>query len=286
MNGCLKTDNLAELELIAAEIRKSALDMVYRASSGHIGGSFSMCELLAALYFNELRIDHNCPADKNRDRFVLSKGHCTPALYSALALRGYFPKEELLGFRDIDSHLSGHAEMRHVKGVDMSTGSLGQGLSAAVGMALAGRIDKSDYRVYAVLGDGELQEGQIWEASMAAGNFALSNLCAIVDNNNIQIDGTVDEIMSPYPIDEKFAAFGWNVICCKGHDIADILSAFDKARACKDKPSVIIASTIKGKGVSFMENSCAWHGNNPNEEQYNIAAAELSDAADKAREAL
>ena len=248
--------------------------MVYRATSGHLGGSFSICELLAVLYFHEMRIDPAAPAEPDRDRFVLSKGHCTPALYSALAFRGYFPQEELKSFRRLDGHMSGHAEMHYVKGVDMSTGSLGQGISAAVGMALAGKLDSKDYRVYAVLGDGEIQEGQVWEAAMAAGNFGLDNLCAIVDNN-IQIDGTIEEIMSPYPIDRKFEDFGWNVVHCDGHDAADIAKAFDAARACKGKPTMVIAHTVKGKGVSFMENSAEWHGNDPNTEQYLRAAAEL-----------
>lgn len=266
-----------ELRLMAARIRRSALEMVYRATSGHLGGSLSLCEILAVLYFRELRVDPAAPRDPDRDRFVLSKGHCTPALYSALALRGYFPEEELRSFRRLDGHMSGHAEMHHVKGVDMSTGSLGQGISAAVGMALAGKLDKKDYRVYAALGDGEIQEGQVWEAAMSAAHFGLDNLCAIVDNNNIQIDGAVDEIMSPYPIDGKFQSFGWNPIHCDGHDVADITAAFAAARACKDKPSVIIAHTVKGKGVSFMENSAAWHGNDPDAQQYAAAARELDE---------
>ena len=222
-----------------------------------------------------MNIDPQKPHCPDRDRLGLSKGHCTPALYSALAARGYFPQEELSTFRDINSHLSGHAEMNHVKGVDMSTGSLGQGFSAAVGMALAGKLDKKDYRVYAILGDGEIQEGQIWEAAMAAGNYQLNNLCAIVDNNNIQIDGTIEEIMSPYPIDKKFEAFKFNVVTCDGHDMQSICRAFAEARKETEKPTVIIAKTIKGKGVSFMENNNEWHGNDPNTEQYLKAAAEL-----------
>ena len=278
MEALLSQKEIAQYNLTAAKIRRSALEMVYRATSGHIGGSFSLCEILAVLYFHEMRIDVSDPRWPDRDRLVLSKGHCTPALYSALALRGFFPVEELSQFRDIRYHMSGHAEMHHVKGVDMSTGSLGQGISAAVGMALAGKLDKKDYRVYAILGDGEIQEGQVWEAAMAAGNYHLDNLCAIVDNNNIQIDGTIEEIMSPYPIDKKFADFGWNVICCDGHDVSAIHDALEQAKACKGKPSVIVAKTVKGKGVSFMENSCAWHGNDPDAEQYAAAAAEL-DAA-------
>lgn len=275
MESCITAKETANLMLISARMRRSALEMVYRATSGHIGGSFSMCELMTALYFKEMNIDPQNPKWADRDRLVLSKGHCTPALYSALAMRGYFPMEELSTFRQIDSHLSGHPEMKYVKGVDMSTGSLGQGFSAAVGMALAGQLDQKDYRVYAILGDGEIQEGQIWEAAMAAGHYGLSNLCAIVDNNNIQIDGTIEEIMSPYPIDEKFAAFGFHVITCDGHDMVSICNALEEAKAEKDKPSVIIAKTVKGKGVSYMEHNNEWHGNDPNEEQYLIAAAEL-----------
>ena len=263
MENIITNKKAAELMLISARIRRSALEMVYRATSGHLGGSFSICELLTALYFNEMNIDPQKPHCPDRDRLVLSKGHCTPALYSALAARGYFPQEELSTFRDINSHLSGHAEMNHVKGVDMSTGSLGQGFSAAVGMALAGKLDKKDYRVYAILGDGEIQEGQIWEAAMAAGN------------NNIQIDGTIEEIMSPYPIDKKFEAFKFNVVTCDGHDMQSICRAFAEARKETEKPTVIIAKTIKGKGVSFMENNNEWHGNDPNTEQYLKAAAEL-----------
>lgn len=271
----LTAKKTAELALTAAEMRRSALEMVFRAGSGHIGGSLSMCEILSVLYFNEMNVRPDEPAWADRDRFVLSKGHCTPALYSALAMRGYFPAEDLSQFRNIRYHMSGHAEMRHVRGVDMSTGSLGQGISAAVGMALAARIDRKDYRVYAVLGDGELQEGQVWEAAMAAGNFRLGNLCAIVDNNNIQIDGTIEEIMSPYPIDRKFEDFGWNAVVCDGHDVCSIHEALEAAKTESDKPAVIIAKTVKGKGVSYMENNNEWHGNDPDREQYLKAAAEL-----------
>ena len=271
----MEAKKAARLSLLGAQARRSALEMVYRATSGHLGGSMSLCEILAVLYFDKMRIDPANPRDPDRDRFTLSKGHCTPALYSILAMRGFFPKELLSTFRDIDGHLSGHAEMHHVPGVDMSTGSLGQGISAAVGMALAGQVDKKDYRVYAALGDGELEEGQVWEAAMAAGNFHLDNLCAFVDNNNIQIDGTLEEIMSPYPIDKKFEAFGWHVEYCDGHDVNEIAVALEHAEAVKGKPTVIIAKTIKGKGVSFMENDKEWHGNDPNTEQYEKAAAEL-----------
>lgn len=268
----------AQLALVGAQARRSALEMVYRATSGHIGGSFSLCEILAVLYFDKMRVDPQDPKNPDRDRFVLSKGHCTPALYSILALRGFFPQELLKTFRDIDGHLSGHAEMRHVPGVDMSTGSLGQGISASVGMALAGKVDGKDYRVYAAVGDGEIEEGQVWEAAMSAGNFGLDNLCVFVDNNNIQIDGTIEEIMSPYPIDKKFEAFGWHVEYCDGHDVKSIGAALDAAAAFKGKPTVIIAKTIKGKGVSFMENDKEWHGNDPDTEHYELAAAELDEA--------
>ena len=271
----MEAKKAARLSLLGAQARRSALEMVYRATSGHLGGSMSLCEILAVLYFDKMRVDSANPGDPDRDRFVLSKGHCTPALYSILAMRGFFPEELLATFRDIDGHLSGHAEMHHVPGVDMSTGSLGQGISAAVGMALAGQVDKKDYRVYAALGDGELEEGQVWEAAMAAGNFHLDNLCAFVDNNNIQIDGTLEEIMSPNPIDKKFEAFGWHVEYCDGHDVSEIAAALEHAEAVKGKPTVIIAKTIKGKGVSFMENDKEWHGNDPNTEQYERAAAEL-----------
>ena len=278
MGNAFSDRDAAQARLAAARIRRSALEMVYRATSGHLGGSFSLCEILSVLYFYELRIDPARPDWPDRDRLVLSKGHCTPALYSALALRGFFPLEDLSQFRDIRYHMSGHAEMRHVRGVDMSTGSLGQGISAAVGMALAGKLDKKDYRVYAILGDGEIQEGQVWEAAMAAGNFGLDNLCAVVDNNNIQIDGTIEEIMSPYPIDKKFEDFGWNVLCCDGHDVKAVHAALEAAKTCVGKPTVIVAKTVKGKGVSFMENDCAWHGNDPDAAQYALAAAELDTA--------
>lgn len=278
----MKKEQAAQLKWIGAKARRSALEMVYRATSGHLGGSFSICELLSVLYFDRMKIDPKNPKDPDRDRFVLSKGHCTPALYSILAMRGYFPEADLKTFRNIDSFLSGHAEMKHVPGVDMSTGSLGQGLSVSVGMALAGKIDRKTYRVYAILGDGEIQEGQVWEAAMAAGNYGLDNLCVIIDNNNIQIDGTIEEIMSPYPIDKKFEAFGFHVIRCDGHDIESIDAALSEAENTKDRPSVVIAETVKGKGVSFMENNNEWHGNDPNKEQYEQAAAELDAAVEEA----
>ena len=267
-----------DLKRIAAQARCLAMDMVYRAASGHIGGSLSAMDILTELYFDQLRIDPAKPGDPDRDRFVLSKGHCTPALYPVLALRGYFPLERLQEFRRIDGNLSGHAEMKHVPGVDMSTGSLGQGLSTAVGMALAARLDQKDYRVYALMGDGEIEEGQIWEAAMAAAKYGLGNLCGIVDVNGLQIDGPTASVMPSEPLDEKFAAFGWNVVGCNGHDFDDLAQAFRAAKACSDKPTVILARTVKGKGVSFMENQAGWHGKAPNQEQYETAKAEL-DAA-------
>ena len=222
-----------ELAVIAAKIRLSALDAVYGAASGHIGGSLSATDLLTVLYFDKMNINPDEPQDPNRDRFVLSKGHCTPALYPTLALRGFFPVEELKMFRSIEGHMSGHAEMHHVKGVDMSTGSLGQGLSCAVGMAMAGKLDQKNYRVYAIMGDGEIEEGQIWEAAMAAAKFHLDNLCGIVDVNGLQIDGATADVMPSEPLDEKWASFGWNVIKCDGHDLCAISDALDQAACCK-----------------------------------------------------
>jgi transketolase len=232
-------------------------------------------DALTTLYFHTMRVDPNHPDDPDRDRFVLSKGHCTPALYPVLALRGYFPAEELSQFRSIDGHLSGHAEMRHVKGVDMSTGSLGQGISAAVGMALAGKLDGKSYRVYTVLGDGEIEEGQVWEAAMAAAKYKLSNLCAIVDVNGLQIDGKTADVMPSEPLDQKFAAFGWRVLKADGHDFESLIAALEDAKQDQGKPTVILARTVKGKGVSFMENDPGWHGKAPNAEQYQQAKAEL-----------
>lgn len=263
-----------KLLALSASIRLNALETVYRADSGHIGGSLSVIDILTILYFDKMNILPKNPHWEDRDRLVLSKGHCTPALYSVLAKRGYFPESELENFRDIDSMLSGHAEM-HVPGVDMSTGSLGQGLSAAVGMALNGQLDNKDYRVYAIVGDGELEEGQIWEAAMCAAHYKLSNLVAIVDNNNLQIDGTIEEIMSPYPIDQKFAAFGWNVMTVDGHDFAALEEALAQSQLVSDRPTAIIAKTVKGKGISFMENVVDWHGQTPDEGQYLIAKNEL-----------
>ena len=273
----MKTDK-RNLELMAAKARLSAVTMVYEAASGHPGGSLSCIDLLTALYFDEMRVSPDAPRADDRDRFVMSKGHCSPALYSVLALRGFFPEEELKMFRRIDGHLSGHVEMKHVPGVDMSTGSLGQGISAAVGMALAGKLGKKDYRVYSILGDGEVAEGQVWEAMLAANKYHLDNLCAIVDVNGLQIDGATKDVMPTEPLDEKFRAFGANVITADGHDFDSILDAFEKAKAAKGRPSVILAKTVKGKGVSFMENNAGWHGKAPNGEQYAQAKAELEAA--------
>lgn len=264
-----------QLAVTAARARLLGLDMVYKAASGHIGGSLSAMDLLTVLYNGVMRIDPARPDDPDRDRFVLSKGHCTPALYPTLALRGYFPVEELKQFRSIDGHMSGHAEMRHVKGVDMSTGSLGQGVSAAVGMALAGKIDGKDYRVYSLLGDGEIEEGQVWEAAMAASKYQLDNLCAVLDVNGLQIDGKTDDVMPSGPLDQKFEAFGWNVIPVNGHDYGALEDAFRQAEACKGKPTLLLAHTIKGKGIALMEGDYTWHGKAPNDEQYAQGRAEL-----------
>ena len=264
-----------ELKLVAAKARKLCVEAVYTASSGHPGGSLSSADIMTALYFSKMRVDPANPHWEDRDRFVLSKGHCSPALYAVLALKGFFPVEDVKTFRSIDGHMSGHAEMRKIKGIDMSTGSLGQGISAAVGMAMAGKLDKKDYRVYAILGDGEIEEGQVWEAAMAANKYKLDNLCAFVDVNGLQIDGPTCEVMPTEPIDEKFAAFGWNVIKIDGHNFDEILSALDAAEACKGKPTMILAKTVKGKGVSYMENNVNWHGAAPNKDQYEVAMAEL-----------
>lgn len=263
------------LALTAARIRSLSMDQVHDAASGHIGGSLSVADVMAVLYFHTLRVDPKKPEDPGRDRMVLSKGHTSPALYAALAMRGYFPVEELKLFRSIKGHLSGHPDMLCVPGVDMSTGSLGQGLSTAVGMALAGKLDGKDYRVYSVLGDGEIQEGQVWEAAMAAAKYHLDNLCALVDVNGLQIDGWTQDVMPAEPLDEKFRAFNWNVLKIDGHDLAAIADAFDAAARCEGKPTVILAQTVKGKGVSFMEHVAGWHGKAPNDEQYAVAHAEL-----------
>ena len=266
----------------ANEIRKGIVSSVHSAKAGHPGGSLSAADIFTYLYFEELRIDPKEPKKADRDRFVLSKGHTAPGLYSALAERGYFPKEDLLTLRHVGSYLQGHPDMKHIPGVDMSSGSLGQGISAAVGMAIAGKMDDADYRVYTLLGDGEIQEGQVWEASKLAASHKLDNLVVIVDNNNLQIDGTIEEVNSPYPIDKKFEAFNFHVIKIDGNDFDQIDAAFKEAKTVKGQPTAIIAKTVKGKGVSFMENQVGWHGKAPNDEEYKVAMEEL----EKAGEAL
>ena len=270
-----KINNIEELQEIAKKIRRGIIESVYSGKSGHPGGSLSIADIMAVLYFYEMNTNPENPKDDSRDRLVLSKGHCAPALYSALANRGFFDVEELQTLRNIESRLQGHPDMKKIPGVDMTTGSLGQGLSSANGMAMAGKLDNKDYRVYCILGDGEIEEGQIWEAAMASCKYKLDNLCVIVDNNNLQIDGTIEEVMSSYPIDEKFKSFGFQIINIDGHSIQEIKDAFDVARNIKGKPTCIIAKTVKGKGVSFMENQVGWHGKAPNEEQYMQAMEEL-----------
>ncbi len=269
--------NLEELQQKAKKIREDIIEEVYSAQSGHPGGSLSVADILTVLYFKEMNIQPENPNWEDRDRLVLSKGHCSPALYSCLANRGYFPVEDLKTFRNINSYLQGHPDKNKVPGVDMTTGSLGQGLSCANGMAIAGKMDQKDYRVYCILGDGEIEEGQIWEAAMAANKYKLDNLCVIVDNNNLQIDGTIEEVMSSYPIDEKFRSFGFQIINIDGHDIEEIIKAFEVAKNVKDKPTCIIAKTVKGKGVAFMENQAGWHGKAPNQEQYEEAVRRIKD---------
>lgn len=270
-------DNL-DLKKMAVEVRKGIVASVYSAKSGHPGGSLSAADIFTYLYFEEMNVDPKNPKGEGRDRFVLSKGHTAPGLYSALAQRGFFSVEDLKTLRHTGSYLQGHPDMKHIPGVDMSSGSLGQGVSAAVGMALAGKMDHKDYRVYVLCGDGELQEGQIWEAVMFAGHRKLDNLTVIVDNNNLQIDGTIGEVCSPYPIDRKFEAFQFHVISIDGNDVEELRRAFTEARKTKEMPSVIIAHTVKGKGISFMENQAGWHGKAPNEEQYKMAMEELERA--------
>ncbi len=267
-----------ELKKIAVNVRKGVIEGTFNAKSGHPGGSLSIADIVTYLYFVKMNVDPENPDDENRDRFVLSKGHTAPALYAALAHRGFFPVELIKTLRKPDSILQGHPSMRYTPGVDMSTGSLGQGISVACGMALAGKLKGKDYKVYTILGDGEIEEGQVWEAAMFAGNRKLDNLVAVVDFNNLQIDGSLDEVNSPYPIKEKFEAFNWNVVEICGHCFDQIEDAFNQADLCKDKPTCIIAKSVKGKGVSFMEDKCDWHGSAPNAEQYATAMAEL-DAA-------
>lgn len=271
----MKITDVKELQKIANEVRIGIVKEVYNGKSGHPGGSLSCADILTVLYFNQMNIDPSNPKSNARDRFVLSKGHASPALYSTLASRGYFDKEELTTFRGIDSILQGHPDMKHIPGVDMSTGSLGQGLSCANGMAMVSKLSKDGNRVYCLVGDGEIEEGQIWEAAMSASHYKLDNLCVIVDNNNLQIDGSIEEVMSSYPIDEKFKSFGFHVIKVDGHNIEELINAFNEAKTVKGKPTAIIAKTIKGKGVSFMENQVGWHGKAPNQEQYEIAIKEL-----------
>ena len=271
-------DEYLSLKRKAAEARLLAIDAVHEARAGHPGGSLSCMDALTTLYFKEMNIDPANPAWEDRDRFVLSKGHCAPALYAVLALRGYFPVENLKLLRSIKGHMSGHPDMVHVPGVDMSTGSLGQGLSCAVGMALAAKTTGKSFRTYAICGDGEIEEGQIWEAAMAAAKWKLDNLCVFLDSNGLQIDGRVDDVMPSAPLDKKFEAFNWNVITIDGHDYADINAALCAARICKGKPTMIIMKTVKGKGVSFMENNAGWHGKAPNDEQFAQAKQELEAA--------
>lgn len=267
--------NNKELEIKAYNIRKNAVTAVYSASSGHPGGSLSSADLMAVLFFDEMNVDPKNPKMEDRDRFVLSKGHCSPALYGTLAEAGFFDKEELKTFRHIDSRLQGHPDMKHIPGVDMSTGSLGLGISAACGMALSAKAYKKDYRVYALLGDGEIEEGQVWEAAMYASHYKLDNLCIFVDLNGLQIDGSTAEVMNSSPLDKKFEAFGWNTLTIDGHNYDEIKKALRDARGTKGNPTAVIMKTVKGKGVSYMENSVKWHGVAPNEEEYEKAISEL-----------
>ena len=274
--------NKLELQKTAVEVRKGIVTSVHSAKAGHPGGSLSAADIFTYLYFEEMNVDPKNPKKEDRDRFVLSKGHTAPGLYSTLAVKGYFPVEDLVTLRHIGSYLQGHPDMKDIPGVDMSSGSLGQGISAAVGMAIAGKIDHADYRVYTLLGDGEIEEGQVWEASMLAGFRKLDNLVVIVDNNDLQIDGRLDDVCSPYPIDKKFEAFNFHVITIDGNDFDQIDAAFKEAREVQGMPTAIIAKTVKGKGISFMENAVGWHGVAPNAEQYAAAMEEL----EKAGEAL
>lgn len=266
-----------ELQKIAANVRLGILEEVYNAASGHPGGSLSIADILTYLYFEKMNIDPKDPKKDDRDRFVLSKGHTSPALYSVLAHRGFFPTEDLKTFRKYGSYLQGHPDMKGIPGVDMSTGSLGLGISAACGMALSAKYNKKNYRVYTVIGDGESEEGQVWEAFMFAAHYKLDNLCAVLDFNGLQIDGPITDVIDPTPFDEKFKAFGWNVLEINAHDFDEMENAFKTAENLKGAPTVIIAHSVKGKGVSYMENKCEWHGSAPKKEQYDIAVAELSE---------
>lgn len=271
----MKITDIKELENIAKKARKNVIEEVYGAKSGHPGSSLSCVDILTVLYFNEMNINPEEPKMENRDRLVLSKGHASPALYTILSQRGFFPEEELKEFRKLGSRLQGHPDVKKLPGVDMSAGSLGQGLSAACGMAIASKLKKQNNRIYCIVGDGELEEGQIWEAAMTAAHYKLDNLCVIVDNNNLQIDGKIEDVMSPYPIDKKFESFGFAVFKADGHSMENLLEVFEYAKRIKKQPVAIIASTIKGKGVSFMENKAEWHGKAPSEEEYNQAISEL-----------
>ncbi len=271
----MEKSKITELSRIANDLRVSIIEGVYNAKCGHPGGSLSIADIMTYLYFEEMRVDPKNPADPHRDRFVLSKGHTAPALYAALAHRGFFPKEDIKTLRKTDSYLQGHPDMKGVPGVDMSTGSLGQGISTACGMALSGKLSGKSYRVYAIVGDGESQEGQVWEAAMFAAHYKLDNLTVVIDLNGLQIDGPITEVMNPTPHDEKFLAFGWNVITIDAHDFNEIESAFNQARQVKGKPTVIIAKSVKGKGVSYMENACEWHGQAPKEDLYKVAMSDL-----------
>ena len=272
----MKITKIEDLEKIANDIRVNIIKTVYNAQSGHPGGSLSCADIMAVLYFNQMNINPNDPRAEGRDRFVLSKGHCSPALYSTLAEKGYFQEDELTKFRKFDSNLQGHPDMNKVPGVDMTSGSLGQGLSVANGMALSSKMDSMGYRVYCLLGDGELEEGQVWEAAMTSSKYKLDNLCVIVDNNNLQIDGEIQNVKGLNRIEEKFESFGFNVITVDGNDVEQLIDAFDRAKMMKGAPTAIVAKTTKGKGVSFMENKTEWHGKAPSEEEYKIAMNELA----------
>lgn len=271
----MKVTDIKSLEDIAKKVRMNIIEEVYGAKSGHPGSSLSCVEILTVLYFNQMNIDPENPKMETRDRLVLSKGHASPALYSVLAQRGYFPIEELKEFRKLGSRLQGHPDVKKTPGVDMSSGSLGQGLSAACGMAIASKLKENNNRIYCILGDGEIEEGQIWEAAMTASHYKLDNLCVIIDNNNLQIDGKIEDVINPYPIDEKFKSFGFEVLNVNGHSVEELIEAFEEAKNIKNKPTVIIAKTIKGKGISFMEDKAEWHGKAPSEEEYNQAVEEL-----------
>ena len=279
----METTKKVQLQRIANHVRQGVIEGVYHAKSGHPGGSLSIADTLTYLYYNEMKVDPANPKWEERDRLVLSKGHCCPALYSVLAEKGYFDKSELKSLRHVGAMLQGHPDMKHIPGVDMSSGSLGQGISAACGIALAGKLKKADWRVFTILGDGEIEEGQVWEAAMFAAHHKLDNLVAVVDNNNLQIDGRVSDVCSVYPIDEKFRAFGWEVFTADAHDLDSLDAAFTAATAVQGKPAVIIQKSVKGKGVSFMEDQAGWHGKAPSQEQYEQAMAELK-AAEAAME--